>query len=347
MPALETTIQTLAARVREYSDTIGTEEAAKTSVVLPFLQGLGYDVFNPSEVIPEFTADTPGRKGEKVDYAIQLDGEVRVLIECKGLNTSLDIKHFSQIYRYFTVTNARFAILTNGQIFDFYTDLEEPNKLDKRPFFSFDLLDASNAAIGELKKFERSAFDVNNILATAETLKYVSQVKKYLSNQMESPNTEFIRLVTSEVHDGRNTAQIRELVENATKMAFREIIRDAVQARLSTALEDSSENEIGAEPDPKKEIETTREEIEGMLTIRAIVRDVIDGDRVDLRDAKSYCAVLVDDNNRKPLARMHFNTKNWQISLFDGSKEERVKINSLNEIYDYSDRLRATAKEYA
>ena len=82
-------LEKLAERVRKFSETISTEEAAKTSIVLPFLQALGYEVFDPSEVVPEFTADAVGKKGEKVDYAIQLGGEIRILIECKGLGSGL------------------------------------------------------------------------------------------------------------------------------------------------------------------------------------------------------------------------------------------------------------------
>lgn len=347
MSSLENVLQALALRLSRHFETIATEEAAKTSVVLPFLQALGYDVFNPSEVVPEFTADTIGKKGEKVDYAIKLDGEIRVLIECKGLKTTLEKKHLSQLYRYFSVTNAKFAILTNGQVFEFYSDLEEPNKLDVQPFFSFDLLDQRASALSELKKFQKSSFYETKILATAERLKYTSAIKAFLSQQIEEPGEALVKLVASEVYDGRVTSHVREMVLEATKVAFRDLIRDAVQARLSSALESSSEGEAVEEEHPlDAEIETTQDETEGMLTIRAIVRDVIDTHRVDLRDAKSYCAVLIDDNNRKPLARLHFNRKQWYLGLFDEDKEDRVAISDLNDIFLHAERLRKTAEKY-
>lgn len=130
MSTTESVLETLARRLHDFSDTIATEEATKTSIVMPFLQGLGYDVFNPSEVIPEFSADVAGKKGEKVDYAIRIGGDIAILIECKGINTDLSEKHLGQLYRYFSVEKARFAILTNGRTFQFYSDLDEPNKLD-------------------------------------------------------------------------------------------------------------------------------------------------------------------------------------------------------------------------
>ena len=136
--AIEQALAVLSERVRSHSSTMLTEEAVKTAVVLPFFNALGYDVFNPAEVIPEFTADAVGKKGEKVDYAICIDEEIRILVECKPITCVLEKVHLAQLFRYFTVTNAKFAILTNGRTFQFHTDLEEPNKLDTRLFLTFD-----------------------------------------------------------------------------------------------------------------------------------------------------------------------------------------------------------------
>ena len=341
---IQSELNILADRVKNHSEIIATEEATKTSVVLPFLQALGYDVFNPDEVIPEFTADTLGKKGEKVDYAIRINGEIQILIECKGLSVNLDQRHLSQLFRYFTVTAAKFAILTNGRTFEVYSDLEEPNKLDIKPFFVFDLLDISARSISELEKFQKASFCVDSILATAERLKYVSSIKKYLRAMMDDPNAQFVKIVANEVHEGRLSRQIREQVEAAIKTAFRDLIREEIRSRLSSAL--ASNNESEAELKGAPEIETTREEIEGMLTIRAIVREVIDSKRVDLRDAKSYCAVLVDDNNRKSLARLRFNRKKKYLGLFDGDTEDKVVIDGLDDIYNFSERLRETARKY-
>lgn len=115
--SIDQALTILSERVKSHSSTMITEEAVKTAVVLPFFQALGYDVFNPAEVIPEFTADAVGKKGEKVDYAIQIEGKIRILIECKPITTQLEKKHLDQLFRYFTVTSAKFAILTNGRSF--------------------------------------------------------------------------------------------------------------------------------------------------------------------------------------------------------------------------------------
>lgn len=348
MSNIEQVLSSLATRVKDHAGTMVTEEAVKTAVILPLLQGLGYDVFDPAQVIPEFTADAVGKKGEKVDYAIKLDGEIAILIEAKSISVALEPKHLSQLYRYFSVTKAKFAILTNGRFFQFYSDLEDKNKLDNRPFFTLDLLDHSPSSLNELRKFERGAFDIDRILATAERLKYVSTIKAFLTREFEAPGDDLVKFVASEVHDGRLTASVRETIASATKTAYAELVRDAVRTRLSTALDDST-SEVQAVEDEEmvSDIETTQDEVEGMLTIRAIVRDIVKAERVGLRDAKSYCAVLVDDNNRKPLARMHFNRKQWYLGLFDTDREERVPVSGLDGLYDHADRLRAAAQKYA
>lgn len=348
MSTIEESLRAIAERVKSHSSTMATEEAVKTAVVLPFLRSLGYDVFDPSEVVPEFTADAVGKKGEKVDYAIKIDNEVRILIECKPISVALDKKHLDQLYRYFSVTNAKFAILTNGRTFNFYTDLEAPNKLDTRPFFVFDVTDFNAGIVTELRKFEKAAFDVDAILATAERLKYTSGIKQVISKLIEEPSEEFVRIVSAGVYEGRMTAQVREMLTGVVRTAFREVIMDTVKSRLSSALADTEEviEKIDAPVEDEPEIVTTDEEREGYMIVKAIVRDTISPARVVMRDQKSYCGVLIDNNNRKPLARLHFNRSIKYIGLFDGEAEERLIIDSLDQIYEHSDRLRATAKKY-
>jgi hypothetical protein len=346
--SVEEKLRTLAERIKSHSSAMLTEEAVKTAIVLPFLSALDYDVFNPSEVIPEFTADAVGKKGEKVDYAIRVDGEIRILIECKPITVNLDKVHLAQLYRYFSVTSAKFAILTNGRTFHFHTDLEAPNKLDERPFLTFDLSDLQSALVAEIKKFSRAEFSVDGILQSAHRLKYTSAIRKEITGQMENPSEEFVRLLIANVQAGRFTAAVREQFTPMVKAAFREIIRDSVQARLSTALADNETvDEVSevAEVDDE-EVVTTDEEREGFMIVRAIVREVLKPARVFIRDQKSYCGVLVDDNNRKPLARLHLNRSVRYLSLFDTGAEQRVKIDTLDEIYDYADRLKATALLY-
>lgn len=348
MSTIEESLRAISDRVKSHSSTMVTEEAVKTAVVLPFLRALGYDVFDPTEVVREFTADAVGKKGEKVDYAIKIDNEIRILIECKPVSFTLEKKHLDQLYRYFSVTNAKFAILTNGRTFNFYTDLEAPNKLDTRPFLVFDVTDFNAGMVSELRKFEKSAFDVSAILATAERLKYTSGVKQQIAKLIEDPSEDFVRLVVNGIYEGRLTAQAREMLTGVVRAAFREVIMDTVKNRLSSALADTEEviEKIDEHPAEEPDVVTTEEEREGYMIVKAIVRDTISSQRVIMRDQKSYCGILIDNNNRKPLARLWFNRSVKYIGLFDGESEERLIVDSLDQIYDYSERLRATARKY-
>ena len=98
-------LKQFAKRAESLKDTVETEEATKTALIMPFFSMLGYDVFNPQEFVPEFTADVGIKKGEKVDYAIVKDGSPVILVECKASSESLD-KHDSQLFRYFGTTTA-------------------------------------------------------------------------------------------------------------------------------------------------------------------------------------------------------------------------------------------------
>lgn len=170
-------VKILSKRVDTLKNQIQTEEATKTSFIMPFFQLLGYDVFNPLEFVPEYTADVGIKKGEKVDYAILNDGEPVILVEAKWCGESLD-KHGGQLFRYFGTTKAKFGILTNGFEYRFFTDLDEQNKMDQKPFFVFDITQIKEQDITELKKFHKASFDIDAVFSAAEDLKYSNQVKQ-------------------------------------------------------------------------------------------------------------------------------------------------------------------------
>ncbi|WP_250157158.1 hypothetical protein [Tianweitania aestuarii] len=215
-----------------------------------------------------------------------------------------------------------------------------------RPFLTFDLSDMQTQLTNELKKFAKAEFNVEGILQSAHRLKYTSAIKKEIATVMDNPPEDFVRLVTNGLYQGRFTAQVKEQFTPMVKAAFREIVRESVQSRLSNALAETEISELPTDGQ-EEEVVTTEEEREGFMIVRAIVRDILKPQRVFIRDQKSYCGVLVDNNNRKPLARLWFNRSVKYLGLFDGEKEDKVKIDSLDEIYEHADRLRTAAKGYA
>ncbi len=179
-------IKLLADKVLQTKGKVLTEEATKHSFIMPFIQYLGYDVFNPHEVIPEFVADLGIKQGEKVDYAIYKDDSPIILVECKWHGAKLDV-HNSQLFRYFQVSNAKFGLLTNGVEYRFYTDLVVPNKMDEKPFFVFNLVDIKDAQIDELKKFHKNYYDHQAIINTANELKYTNEIKQLIHEFANDP----------------------------------------------------------------------------------------------------------------------------------------------------------------
>jgi hypothetical protein len=344
---LATRLSELQKRTTEHREVLLTEEAAKTALVMPFIQSLGYDVFNPSEVVPEYTADVGTKKGEKVDYAICEGGKVKILIECKPASTPLNLNHAAQLFRYFSVTDARLAILTNGVVFQFYSDVEAPNKMDEKPFFTFSMDSLKPADIKTIEKFTKAAFDIDNILQEAGLLKLQSLLRKELEKEFAEPSEEFVRMMAGRVSEGRVTPQVRENIAKVLVTTIATYLRDLVNDRLSNAINAAApipEAEQSS-PDEEGEIVTTQEELGGFHIVQAIAAKLVNPKRVVIRDAKSYCAVLLDDNNRKTLARLHFNglaTK--YVGTFVGKEETRHVVHDLTDIYQFTtmieDRIR-------
>ena len=351
-------LNSLSNKIKQQIDVINTEEGTKTAFVMPFIHNvLGYDVFDPSEVTPEFVCDIGTKKGEKIDYAIMKNNDVQILIECKKIGEPLNINHASQLFRYFHVTNARISILTNGQNYKFFTDLDAPNKMDEKPFLEVDLLDIDENIIPELKKLTKSSFDLESIINAAGELKYVSQIKKILHSQLNNPEDDFVKFFASRVYDGILTQKVRDSFLNLTKKAASQYINDQVNERLKSAItgitpaitETSNEPSHIEEDDHKDESDviTTLEELEGYHIVKAITRAVLEAPRITHRDTKSYFGILVDDNNRKPICRLHFNRTQKYIGLFDIEKNEtRHPISTVDDIYSFADILKATAALY-
>ncbi|MBN8825486.1 MULTISPECIES: type I restriction endonuclease [unclassified Spirosoma] len=354
-------IKQLGDRVTRLKDSILTEEATKTALIMPFLTTLGYDVFDPFEVVPEFISDIGTKKGEKVDYAImrEINGkpEPCMLIECKHWKQSLTL-HDNQLLRYFHVTKARFGILTNGIVYRFYTDLVEPNKMDEKPFLEINMLDLRDNQVEELKKFSKPYFDVETIISTASELKYTSEIRALIQQELSSPSDPFVRHFAKQVYGGQLTAKMMDYFTNLVRKSFQHTFSDQITDRLKSALDQEekvvlkpvtieSPNLPPAEEKKGSTIITTQEELEGFYIVRAILRNTIDANRIVHRDAQSYFAILLDDNNRKPICRLHLNGSKKSITLFDENKaEQRYEISSIDDIFLHSAALIKSLSAY-
>lgn len=348
--SLEQALSSLAARVRELKSLIETEEATKTAFIIPFISTvLGYDVTDPREVIPEYTADVGVKKGEKVDFAIKSGDDFHFLIECKKVGEPLNLDHANQLVRYFNVTDTEFAILTNGEVYQFYAQLDAANRMDEKPFMTLDLNNIDARQYPHLEMCTRKHFNPQALAANAEELKYIAELKKLIAHQFQEPNPEQVKLLAGTVSTKRMTSANLEYFTRLVNTASSQFLKDEVNRRLRSAQDyddprpapEDAPEEV-SEPTETSEIHTTEEEIQGHAIVRAICCSEVPAQEITMRDAKSYCAILFQDNNRKPITRFYFDRKVPRISIFTPEGEqESFDLESVEDIYRHAELLRA------
>lgn len=342
-------LKQLSTRVTKLKNTIDTEEGTKMSLILPFFQILGYDVFNPDEFMPEYTADVGIKKGEKVDYAIMKDGKPLILIECKSVSDELS-KHASQLFRYFGTSEAKFGILTNGLTYKFFTDLDETNKMDLTPFMEFNILDIKKNTIKELKKFQKVNFDVESVFSTASELKYSKAIKELFHKQLETPDDDFIRYFLTGIYDGLKTQSVIDKYRDIIKNALNEYISESMNDKISAALnvDTTIDEELKeTEENSKPRIVTTEEELQAFYIIKGMFAGMCQLDDIVYRDTESYFGILYKNNNRKPICRLNLDTKKKQLLLPDENKKfTRYYIDTLDNLYDYKPQIIECLKLY-
>lgn len=328
-----------------------TEEATKNALVMPLLNILGYDVFNPTEVVPEFIADVADKKGEKVDYAIIQNNQPILLIECKHYSENLDVKHHAQLFWYFHATKAKFAILTNGLKYQFFSDLNEINKMDTQPFFEIDLLNIKTNQIEELKKFHKENFDPTLISSTAYQLKYITSFKNILHRELANPSEEFTKFFVREIYPNRRaTNYVIDELKDVIKTGGVQYINEFVSQKLKTVLKSEEQKlnpDIPEETAKQSKINTTDSEIEAFYIIKSILRELVDSKRIAYKDTESYFSIMLDSKVTKWFCRLRFYEIQKFISIADKDKNEvRYELKTLDDIFKYKDQLIESVKNY-
>lgn len=283
---------------RAIQNTLLTEEATKTSLILPFLMALGYDIFDPTEIIPEYTTDVGTKKGEKVDYAILHNNSISVLIEAKKATSKLT-QNPTQLFRYFSVTKARLAILTNGIVYKFYSDFEEPNKMDLSPFFELNIHSLNQKSLNFLQNLQKENWDLESILQSGSEMKVRSSIENSLEQEFSSPSDDLLKVFFNLSQPGKRwIPTVRDPFRNLFQACLDKFLEQKVEQRLLCALEINQE--------AKPEIETTPEELESFRIIQGILSPLFSPERVVYRDSKKYFSILLDDHNRKVLCRLTY-----------------------------------------
>ncbi|WP_418566428.1 type I restriction endonuclease [Peptacetobacter sp.] len=345
-------IKQFSKRIETLKGNLETEEATKTALIMPLFQMLEYDVFNPLEFVPEFTADVGTKKGEKVDYAILQDGKPVILIEAKGVNDKLT-NHDAQLFRYFTATEAKFAILTNGIVYKFFTDLEEKNKMDEMPFLELNLLDIDDFKIAELKKFSKQTFDIDTIFSTASELKYTKLIKDYLNKEMQAPDDDFVRFIISSFYNGVKTQNVVDRFRPIVKKSLNQFVSDFMNDKIKTLLNENNDTEEVEESEIVEPVEvsengivTTKEELEAFEIVKEILSEVVEPADITYKDVQTYFGVLYKGNIRKWICRLYLDKKKSIVISDDDKNEVRYYIDNIEDIKQYADELKNSVKKY-
>lgn len=331
-------------RVETIKDSISTEEATKTALIMPFFAMLGYDVFNPAEFIPEYITDVGIKKGEKVDYAIMFEGIPTIIVEAKSVNENLS-KHGSQLFRYFCVSKAKFAILTNGVTYQFYTDLDETNKMDDAPFLEINMLDIKEHQIPELKKYTKSNFNIDEIFSVASDLKYSNKFKNIFAEELNNPSDEFVKFFLTKAYDGRQTQQTIDKFKEVLKKSLNSYVAELMSDKIKTALGTTDNfdnvqmisNVLNEEPFLKDikggvKIVTTPEELEGFFIVKSLFEGIVPLEQITYKDTESYMGILYKGKVTNWICRLHFNSSNKYITIPDENKKP-IRID-IEDIYD-------------
>lgn len=340
-------------RLEGLKDSIQTEEATKTSIIMPFFSLLGYDVFNPQEFIPEFTADVGIKKGEKVDYAIAFDGEPAILIEAKWIGENLQ-KHDSQLFRYFGTCKSKFAILTNGRYYRFYTDLDEPNKMDEKPFLEIDLLDIKENQVTELKKFHKTTFNLSEIFDTASELRYSNEFKHIFHTELQEPSDDLIRFFLNPAYDGIKTQGVIDRFKPILKKSLNNYISELMSDKLKNALGSDSSIPVDINTDdlsddkiPDNKIITTEEELEAYFIVKNLLKENVPISDITFKDTARYSAVLYKNKVTKWICRVMLSDKKKCLLLPDENKNTlKFNIDNIYEIENFKNELIEVLKRY-
>lgn len=360
----------LSDNIKKQKDKIATEEATKNAFIMPMIAALGYDVFNPFEVVPEMDCDLIKKKGEKIDYAIMKDENPILLIECKHCKQDLNL-HDTQLQKYFVASKARFGVLTNGIEYRFYTDLEKINIMDEKPFLVVNMLDLSDADIEQLKKFHKSYYNEEDVLSTANELKYTTEIKSILNNEFASPTAEFVRFFARQAYtSGQITSKVIDMFTPLVKKSITSVINDIISDRLNTAIKNSEqtsdslhtqentsintsiENTEEKLPDgvvymdKESGVVTTQEELDAYNIVRSILRKSVDVERITYKDYKSYFVVNIDNSQWYWICRISIGARKKQIGIpTDQYKNcEWIQIDNVDDIFKYADRLEEALK---
>jgi len=309
-------------QVRKRAEQVVGEESTKMALILPFLSALGYDIYDPTEVMPEYVADFAIRRSgqlEKVDYALAINDTIVMIVEAKARGQKAEA-HDGQLKKYFnSLLATKVSIVTNGIQYRFFTDLRNTNVMDDEPFFSSNVLEYDSKDIENLKFFHRDNFDVAAISSHAEEMVYLKSLTKLVGDLLRSPSEDFMRFLLGQLGlegkklglegkklglEGKINKKKLDKFEPLIKKSIQNSLVELMTRSLSQEIAQPVEADKPVEPDEIEEIEeegskveTTAEELEAFEKIKTIAASSKNHNlEVKYKDVAAYFGVHVGNS---------------------------------------------------
>lgn len=295
----EKEIRILSSTIEDIKKLVDTEEGTKSSFILPFLQCLEYNVFNPLELKAECVADIGAKKGEKVDYVIYSEDEPIIAIECKKWAENLD-NHHNQLVRYFHTTKVKIAILTNGIIYKFFSDFNEPNILDSEPFFTFNIGKFTDSDLSFLNNFTKNNFNFNALKIYVDKINYKFKVKNEIINLLTNPDKDLITYLIRKC----GYVRVTERIYNECEPLIKKILEEILIPKSNQVKNETKSIKV------EKKIITTKEELE----VYELIKNSFPEYNITYKDYLNWFSIVLDNTTKKIIARVKFlKTKNQFI----------------------------------
>ncbi len=322
------TLIKFAAKVKEKKHSCATEEATKHSLILPFIQILGYDIFDPTEVVPEVDCDLK-HTGERIDYIVERDGRHQILIECKHWKQNLD-KHVMQLGAYFAASDARIGILTNGVEYRFFTDLEKVNLMDEKPFLVVDMENLKETDVDWLCEFRKGSFNAVRITDKALQQVRLQKLKSLVADELSDPSIAFTRHFARMIFPSSPNTKAVEAIRPLLVKAIGEV--------------------TGKTPAPIPGVPD--DETELLKAVTTALNGIVSPDRIVWKENQQYSTVRLDGSEWRPICRIKYTkwakwimVTHWDASTERLSQGERHVLSSPSDIANHSDELQQIVKQ--
>lgn len=311
------------------------EAQTRMYLIEPLLEILGYSRIDERDMLTEINAGW-GQKNDKADLGLIVKGkEPEIIIECKKYGKKLTDKEASQLNNYFINTkSSKIGVLTNGTEWRFYTvnEIEKESKLYQIPFLVIDFTEIDDSKIELFAQFHKSKTDIKAIVEEAQDFFFLQGFNDALTSELLEPSDDFVKAIFSRMIGKRMNDNIKEKLRSL-------INSNSIQQALPKLIEEESKN--------GNMVITTGEELKIYHSVKTIIINSIkkiDFSRISYRDQKNSFNILVDDNQRKLIAKITSTKDKYFIEI--GGTGNKIQVDDLASIVALNKQIIDVTKDY-